>query len=380
MNDREEATGDSTASGQAGPGPRRMSPLQLAVQALGFLLGIGIFGYIIYTAVTGENGRQLRRLLEAPLWMPAAAVGLTLLAIALDGLIFWVQLRPEKKLPALDALSTNAVAMLLGFLPFKPSAVARFVIHKVRDGMPFIMTAGWIAAAAFNVLLVTLAILVGTVLRPGLDAVWFIAVSTVIAIGTVAIVLLAGWFRGDRGVARLERFTRPLSIGPLKKLREPQTLRNLQTAATFASHGHATATCMVLRVAFLLALGARFWVVAAALGIQFGNITAALLVLPAVFFLIQAASPVGGLGFREIALTRLAGYVGLTTASLAADGGSLQATDLMTLIALTATATEIVTLIPVALAGAAWLRLDRVIAGRKAALAGGVHADGRLVP
>ena len=96
-----------------------LSPRRLIMQVLGFVVGLGLLGWIIVRAV--EEGGW-RRLADAP---PAAVVALfacTVISVIFNGSIFWITVRPMQRVGWFDMLRLNVVANTLNYAPVRLGA------------------------------------------------------------------------------------------------------------------------------------------------------------------------------------------------------------------------------------------------------------------
>ncbi|MBL0921262.1 MAG: hypothetical protein IBJ10_03930 [Phycisphaerales bacterium] len=307
--------------------PRRLTPLRIAVQVVGFAIGVALLVWCVALAVGKADPEQWSRL-RASGWAPAAwLLGLTLFTVVFNGLAFWVTLLPLRRLKPADLIAVNALATMLAYLPFKLGALARVVIHRRRDNVPFRDIIAWLAgySALSLATLVPLVVVVG--LRPRLDAL------------TVGLALAGALAANGAGVAlgRLsERRTwlAALSMGSWRVVRHPAPV----------------AMCAGAKLADVAVHAARFTVAAGALGIDLSLDRAVVFALA--YFLLGVLSPVGMVGIRE-------GGLALGGAALFALDEAARA-DLARLVLLVS-ASEVVAIVPLAFLGGAWLRVDRLL-------------------
>ena len=86
------------------PSPMVPSPplwkrlLRATFQIGGFLIGIALLVWCVRRGLSPENRGQLALLRSASPGLVASLLGLTVVSIALNGLIFWAVLRPVRRL------------------------------------------------------------------------------------------------------------------------------------------------------------------------------------------------------------------------------------------------------------------------------------------
>jgi uncharacterized membrane protein YbhN (UPF0104 family) len=323
-------------SGLHAPGPllepletrRRWTPGRIAIQVAGLLIGLALFAWAISMAMSPKNADAIAALRRAHWPAVALLVVLSAVSIALNGLMFWVVLRPLKRLSPLDTVLTNAIAVFLAILPFKLGLLVRVAIHHRRDGVSFKDTVSWFAAISALALSVLLPLAGAGLWRGTLDALWWVT-----ALGGMTLISAAAVLCG-RMSERLPWLAR-LSLGSWRIVRHP--------GAVIAHAG--------FRIADIAVLAGRFLVAATIAGQTLAFDDAVL--LATVYFFLSAVIPTGNLGFREMGVTVLAAKTGLEPATMA-------------LVALVVTAGE--TSASFGLGSLAWLRLrpDRLI-GRRGA-------------
>lgn len=265
----------------------RRSPLRLALQLLGFLIGAALFGWAVSLALSMENREQLKRLLDAPWWVGAALLMLTCGSIALNGVVFWVTLRPLRRLSSLDCVAVNALATLCAFLPFKLSLLVRVLIHRRRDRLSYKSLVGWFAATG-GLSIGTLGVLgAASVLHSRVDALWLLTVLALLGAFALAVLVCA------RFIARSPRLS-ALTLG----------------AAPMGSRASGVIGHIALRICDVALQAARFLLIAQALGCEL-RVDHALL-LSIAYFLGGVLSPVGSLGAREAGVMALGAAMGVT--------------------------------------------------------------------
>lgn len=335
--------GDGPAAGTSSG--RRMARVTFQVAA--FILGLAMLGWCVSQAFQPANRDQLERLSDAAAWQIGALIALSLLSVVLDGVIFWVTLRPVRRLRPADVVAVNALAVFLAYLPFKLSVICRAAVHNRRDKVPLATIGAWFAAVALLLLAAVVPLVVASLWRGRIDAAWWAAAVGLALAGCGALVGVARMFRGDQGIDRLHRLVDPLRLRFVQSFLRTRVWANLHDGFAMIASPWATAAAVILRVVQMAAQGARFAVAADILGQHLGAGDALLVAL--VFFIAGVLSPAGNLGFREFFATRLAGPLAIAHSSSFAP------------VPLLVGATDAVVNLGCAAAALAWLRVDRLV-------------------
>lgn len=351
------------------------SAARVAIQVLGFLAGIGLLAWCARVAFKDENREQLARLPEASPWSIGALVGLSAATLVFNGLIFYAQMRPVRRLRALDVVATNAFATLMNYLPFKLSLVSRVVIHNRRDGLPVLTIGAWLGAVAVT-FIGTVGVVVGAaVVLGGVGAAWWGLVGLGLALWVLAQWAGARVFAGERGLARVHATADRFGPALVGRVMRTGAFTNLHAGLDMLAHPGATCAAVVLRVGDIMSQATRLIVAAAVLGETLGWAEA--VVLAAGHFLIGVISPFGMLGTREAGTAGLAGLLTLAAGATAAEAEATTASFAVTL--LLVTAIEAVVTLAAGGVSVAWLRLDRLFR-RGATDAGDRGTDGGDAP
>lgn len=324
------------------PATRRF--VRTGVQLLGFLLGLALLGWCAQLALSPDNREQLDRLAGAGAGPVLAMVGLSAVSLVLNGLSFWVAVRPVHRLRAMDVVAVNAMASFLAFLPFKIGLLLRVVIHRKRDGVPLLTIGAWFAGVAL-VLLVALAPLVAVSLwRPAIDAVWVLAGASGIAVCAAALILASRVFAGERGLVRIHAIADRLPLAG--RLTRTVAFGHVHHGFAMTGDARAVAGGIAFRVADALVQSARLWIAGEVLGVELTLGSAVVLALG--YFMVGMLSPFGMLGTREAGAAGIAVALGV--------GGEVFAPT-----ALLVGAVDAVTAIIGAAIGGVWLRPDRLL-------------------
>jgi hypothetical protein len=329
----------------SGPRPRR-TWLRTLAQVLGFALGLSVLGYCVWAVVSNPSHvQQVRRLADAPWWVVAGLLALSSTTLLTTAMVFRATLRPVHKAPVADMAAINALCTLLGNAPFKLSLVARTLIHHRRHRVPLPTLVSVLAGTA-GVILISLGPALGaTLLLRRVDTLWWaltIGGTLVLALVCVRVARVLAPIEAWHALARRMpgALARVMHSAPALKLHHG--LRTLADA-------RAVAEALAWRAADLAVATARFKLAAFALGAALPWDQA--LIAASTYFILQGAAPTGALGARE----------GGTAAVL----GALIGAQALPLI-VTVTAVESAANLVWGVAGAAYLRVDRLLRGAPA--------------
>lgn len=325
-------------------GRRPRSILRAAIQILGFAICLGLLWFCARRALAPENREQIQKLGDATVAQAAALVALSLISLIINGSVFWLVVRPVKRLPYPSTIAVNAVATLLALLPFKLSMLFRILIHKVRDKVPVLTGGAWLAAAAVIILSGLLPPVAASAWRhrahASVDSAWWTATIALYVVGGTTLILLARAFATPRGWDRVER---ALARFPQKRL-HAVLLPRAHEGVRMLADPLVVAAGLALRSADIAVQTARFLLAASIVGVELPLDQA--IIGASVYFLIGAAAPTGSLGARE------SGTVGVF--ALLGSGPPY-------VIMLLVSATDMLVVLTTAVLSAAYLRLDRVV-------------------
>ena len=318
----------------------RLTPARVAFQLVGFAISVGLFVWVIWRATSEENAESLQSLREASLLPVLVLLGATFASVVLNGLIFWTTLRPIRTLAPVGVVSVNAIATFLSILPFKIGFLSRALIHRTRDRMLIADLASWFVSVSLLGMSVFVPLGAISLWRGELDGVWWGC-----TLASVALVCASAITLGRASVSR--PWLAKLSLGTWRIMRSPR----------------AVVSSTAFRLMDVAALGTRFMAAGAIIGHPITPSEAGM--HGTSFYLISVLSPAGVLGIREAASERL---------GFAADAAAQFA-----LIALLVTFAELLVAGAMALAGAVYLRVDRLLLGdgtKKPLREGGVEGEG----
>lgn len=344
-------------SPSARPPSRRW--LRLGLQGVGFVIGLLLLGWCVRVALSTENREQLARLGEASAGQVAMLLGLSAGTLTINGLLFWITLRPVQRVPAPDHVAINALCTFLAFLPFKLGALTRVAINNRRDRVPLLTIGAWYGAMFAIMLATYLPAMGSSVWRRGVDGVWWAACLGGAAALCAAMIAVARPFAGERGLARLHRLVDGTRLPLIGAMARSDHFARLHTAAAMmAAPGHVFAAG-ALRLLDLGVMSARFVVAGSIVGVAFGWEEAVL--VASAYYIIGMVSPFGMLGAREAGTAWWAGVLGLAATS---GQSAEEIARSLTVLTLFITGTESVVLLAGAAAGTAWLRPDRLLRAR----------------
>jgi hypothetical protein len=323
--------------------------LKLAVQVLGFAIGIALLAWCVHGALKNPEG--FRRLGEASPGQVAALVGLTLVVILASGAVFRETLVPIRRLPMLEVQATNFIACLLVLVPFKLSVLFRILVHNRRDKVPLLTIGAWFAAVGVVILCVLVPTIAASVWRGRADTLWFIGAGGGMLLSLTAVLLIARFFATVRGWAWLK--------GHYGRIPLPARLRAGSTAADallekahegvrMLASPRVVYGCALMRLVDFAAQAGRIAVAAAIVGQSISWEHA--LLAGTIFFFITAAAPSGAIGTREGGTAWL-----IATVLPSLDQG------LFKVVVIAVSATEAIVLLAGSVLSIAYLRPDRLL-------------------
>ncbi len=337
---------DAPAAPPGGPGTSARTAVRAALQALGFLAGIALLVWCVKVALRPENRAQIERFREAGAGEVAAILALSVASLFVNGLVFWVLVRPVKRVDLGGMLSTNALATFLNYLPFKIGVITRLIVHNRRDGIPVVTVGAWFGAMGAVLFAALIPPCAATLWLKRVDAAWFAATGAgILALGA-ATVLVARALDGPAGAARLRRLAAFLPFG--QRFARSRFFDQAHSGAAILSHAPTVAAGIALRLVDIGLQAARFIVIAGVLHQDLAPGRA--LMATVAYFLTGIFSPGGMLGTREGVTAWLFGTEGAESLAAAA---------------LLVGAAELITNLAGAALGLAYLRPDRLLRWKK---------------
>lgn len=286
-----------------------LAPRKIAIQLLGFVVGLSLLAWCIRSAVRGGGWE---RLADADLRLVAAMLACSLGSQLLNGAAFWVTIRPVKKIPLLDLEWLNVTCGMLNYAPIRLGALGRILYHVRVDGLGLLQIAGWFTFILYTVALAVASCIVATLVRDQIDLWWFLLVLGQVALGGIV--------------------TRVLVDNPI-------IVRHGRGINQILAHRVGVWSALAFRLLDLGMFAARMAIALRILGIE---LPAAHVVVLALVALAGSLIPIGRLGFREFCV------------AITAERLSMMASDVesnMQQLALVESAGEAAVLIPVGAIG-----------------------------
>ncbi len=322
--------------------------MRIAVQLLGFGIGIALLVWCVRVVMSDENKAALEKVQQAGAGQILALLGLAAASIFLNGFIFWSAIRPLHRLRLSDTVAVNALATFLSYLPFKISVLTRWLIHNRRDGVHTLTIGAWFIVVAV-LTVVTIAPMWLAFARPeGAGRWWWFVIACAIAAAHAVAWQTARLVRGPRGLERMKRLGLPDPIAGR------EWFQRLHGGASMGGDTHAVWSTTIARILDILGFGLRFWIAARILGVPLTGEEAVLIGMA--FFVVGVVSPFGTVGTREAGALGMAVGAGLASAETQRDA-------LLTGILLVSVTEAAVGLVGAGIA-LAWLRADKLLLRR----------------
>ncbi len=344
MGEQPQEIGAGAAGAADSPGAaRRRSWWVVLGQIGGFVAGLGVLAWCVWLVASDQKKlEQAEKILRASPLEIALLIGLSMATVVLSGLAFWAVGRPLKAVTAPECVAVNGVCSLLGYLPMKASLLFRFLYHRRVNDLGWLTITAWLGAVAGIIVLSLAPGVIATVVFEDVNAAWFAMTLS----GLVAIAVLLPWaagaFAGDLGMSRFRAIAGWTRIGLASRLVNSEFFGKLHRGLALLADRKGVALAIVIRAADMGVQAVRFYVVARIIEVE---VTPAQCVIAGVaYFFIQATSPAGVAGPREGGLIAILG-TGFAPVVVAVTAGEAAANLIL------------------GLAGAAWLRLDRVFFG-----------------
>lgn len=299
---------------------RQRALVRRLVQGVAFMVGIGLLVWCVSLALKPENREAIHRLMEAPWYQAGGVLALSALSLLINGVLFWVTIRPVRPLPVVSVLATNAIASLMNYLPFKIGLAARFIIHNRRDGVPLLTIAAWLAAGAVGALVVFVPLTAASAWRQQIDSMWILAGPGGVAVCALAVWVKARLFARAPGMVRLHAIARRTGLGALglSWFLRTSTFGHLHHAFAMLADTRTLGAIVALRLLDVAVNAARFHLAGIACGVAISWDTAIL--AACVHFVLGVVAPSGQIGMREGGMTGLAKLLaipGVTTGQFA---------------------------------------------------------------
>lgn len=291
--------------------PPHPGAVKIAMQVVGFLIGVGLLVWCIRQAFSPENQKQLAALKDAPAHQIALLFSMSVLVLLCSGMSFYLSLRPLRKLNFWDVQATNAIATLLGYVPFKAGMIFRILVHNRRDRIPVALIGAWFGAVSIVMAITLLPLFGASMLAREINGLWMAVAGGSAALGYLVTCVLAWYLHGTRGMAILRRMANPLGGWARRLVRSPF----VRTAHGGLDILASPARVLVLVLIRLLDMGsqaARFYLAAQIVGTPISFDICIL--LASMHFVVGVVSPAGMVGTREAAIVGAARLLGLENA------------------------------------------------------------------
>jgi hypothetical protein len=287
---------------------RKLSATKIAVQVLGFLIGLALLGWCVKQAFSPENQKQLVALRDAPLHLIAMLVAANLMVLLCSGLSFYVSLRPLWKLNFWDLQATNAIATFLSYVPFKAGMLFRILVHNRRDGVPVALIGAWFGAVSIIMAITLLPLFVASLLTREINGKWIAIALSIGIVGFVKVCFLAWYFHGTRGMAIMRAIAEKLGSWATKLVRTTFVRTAHGGLDILASPGRVLLLVFV-RLVDMGNQALRFYLAGMIVGTPIALDTCVL--LASMHFVVGVISPAGTVGTREAAIVGTASMLGL---------------------------------------------------------------------
>ncbi|MGH7243186.1 MAG: lysylphosphatidylglycerol synthase domain-containing protein [Phycisphaerales bacterium] len=291
--------------------PRRLSPLKVAVQIIGFLVGLALLGWCIKQAFSPENQKQLAALKDAPVHLIALLFGANVLVLFFSGLSFFVALRPIWRLNFWDLQATNAIATFLSYVPFKAGMLFRILLHNRRDGVPVALIGAWFGAVSIVMAITLLPLFGASLLTREINGKWIAIALSSGAVGFAIVCLLAWYFHGTRGMAIMRALADRLGGrgGWARKLVRTRFVRTAHGGLDILASPQRVFVLVVVRLVDMGSQALRFYLAGMIVGTPIALDSCVL--LASMHFVVGVISPAGTVGTREAAIVGTATLLGL---------------------------------------------------------------------
>ena len=157
-----------------------LSPRRIAVQLLGFLVGLALLAWCIRGAIAGGGWDKLAH--ANPLLI-AAMLGCTCASAFINGSTFWITVQSLKPLHFWHMQWLNLVGNMLNYAPLRLGAIARVLYHLRVDALSLLQIGAWFAFIGYILTLGVAACLLATLVHDRIDWIWALIVLAQMALG-----------------------------------------------------------------------------------------------------------------------------------------------------------------------------------------------------
>ena len=308
--------------------PSVFAPKRVAIQLVGFVIGIGLLAWCIHGAwpKNDEEMEGWTRLRDAPPLLLAGLLGLTALSALINGSMFAVSVKPLRPLPAWDLQRLNLLGNLLNYAPIRLGAAMRVVYHMRIDGLTLLQVGAWFATIAGVLIVSVVAFFGALMITEGVNVMWGVIAASGLIAGTVLVSIIAS-----------RVFSRPEFSG----------------AGVIARSGRTMSAIALLRTADIAVFVLRMTLAARILGL---DLTPARLIALGIVAFASSLVPFGRIGFREAAVAATAMWLGMEEGDVAGR---------MAQLALLDSAGEVLFYVPAGAIFLPWLRTRFARAGTR---------------
>ncbi|MBX3390836.1 MAG: flippase-like domain-containing protein [Phycisphaeraceae bacterium] len=288
--------------------PKRMSAGRIALQVIGFAIGVALLAWCVRQAFSPGNQEQLAALRHAPPHHIAILCAANAMVLFCSGLSFYVSLHPIKKLNFWDLQATNVIATFLSYVPFKAGMLFRILVHNRRDRVPLALIGAWFGAVSIVMAITILPLFLASLAVREINGKWIAIAFFTGAAGYSIVCLLAWYFHGTRGMAILRAIAERFG----NRARTIVRTRFVRTAHggldILASPGRVLALVAV-RLVDMASQAGRFYIAGQIVGTPIPFESCVL--LASMHFVVGVMSPAGTVGTREAAVVGAAAMLGL---------------------------------------------------------------------
>jgi hypothetical protein len=302
----------------SGVSRKMLSPSRIALQLVGFLVGLVLLYFCLSKAIGKADWTLVR---DAHPWLLVSLVFFGLLSTVLDGFVFWGVLKPYRALKPLQVQGVNMSAAFLNYAPVRLGTVFRISYHAKVDRVGVVPILGWFVAITITTMACMASISAATLITGAVGLGFPILIALFLLLSGIILWALAR-------VPALQR----IAAGKEKMIGDPRAL----------------ATGLLGRLLVLSSNCARMGTAAVILNLSLGTRDVILL---SVVGLLASFNPLGRVGWREWTLALLTPYL----AAKSLGGGDTEAIEAVaSQLVLIESAGEAIAIIPLGLFTLIW--------------------------
>ncbi len=161
-----------------------LTPRKIALQLLGFALGIFLLYLCIRGAITGEHAAEgWDKIRHASPHLIVILLGCTLLSLLINGTSFWITIQSIKPLRWWDMQRLNFTGNLLNYAPIRLGAIARVAYHLRVDRLRLLQITAWFGFIGVFLALAIAACVGVSWLHPEFDLWWMMMILGIMILG-----------------------------------------------------------------------------------------------------------------------------------------------------------------------------------------------------